>query len=183
MHIKALHLPEITPWTYDQIREAYDQMMDFCMKGAPFGTGVLKWSEDGMQHFADCRVLFMLDLRVLLLSSAASVLLLVFGRMKNIRAPRPFGKGPFFWAGVIPAVIFIVLAILVMFADFDQAFVTFHHLFFPGKSNWIFYYDVDEIINVLPEVFFMDCAILIVVMIIVFSLLSILIDRIVYRKS
>ena len=183
MHINALHLTEITPWSYDEIRAAYDEMMDFCMHGAPFGTGVLKWSEEGMLHFADCRVLFMLDLRVLLVSFTAVVLLLAFGKPRNISMPKICGRGPFFWAGVIPAVIFIALVVLVALTDFDQAFVTFHHMFFPGKSNWLFNPYEDEIINVLPEVFFMDCAILIVVVIVVLSIVSILIDRSLRKKK
>ena len=45
--------------------------------------------------------------------------------------------------------------------DFDRAFVVFHSLFFPGKTNWLFDPRTDEIINILPEVFFRNCAILI----------------------
>ena len=57
------------------------------------------------------------------------------------------------WIGVIGG-----LAAL----DFDRAFVVFHSLFFPGKSNWIFDWRVDEIILVLPQVVFRNYAILIV---------------------
>ena len=45
--------------------------------------------------------------------------------------------------------------------DFDRAFVIFHSIFFPGKTNWVFDWHADPIIRVLPQVFFMDCAILI----------------------
>ena len=51
--------------------------------------------------------------------------------------------------------------------DFDKAFVTFHHIFFPGKTNWIFDYRTDEIIMILPEEFFRNCAILIVAVMLV----------------
>ena len=176
MQIGPLHLVETTPWSYDQIREAYDQMMDFCMWGAPFGTGVLKWSEEGMQHFADCRVLFRLDLRMLAGAAAAVTGLLVLRRKYGIREWRPCGRGPLFWAGVIPACVFAMLALLVRFVNFDKAFVTFHHIFFPGKSNWIFDWNKDQIIQVLPETFFMNCAILIVALILAFSIGLIVID-------
>ena len=176
LQIGLLRLEETTPWSAAEMREAYNQMMDFCMWGRPFGTGVLKWSEEGMQHFADCRVLFMLDLRMLILSFAAVIALLLIRRKAGFLPWRPFGRGPAFWAGVIPACVFAVLAMLVRFINFDKAFVIFHHLFFPGKTNWIFDWNEDQIIQILPETFFMNCAILIVVLILVLSLLLILAD-------
>ena len=30
-HIDALHLTETTPWTEEEIRQAYDEMLDFCL--------------------------------------------------------------------------------------------------------------------------------------------------------
>ena len=45
--------------------------------------------------------------------------------------------------------------------DFDRAFVVFHALFFPGKTNWLFDPNEDQIINILPQEFFRSCAILI----------------------
>lgn len=159
-HIEALHLPERTGYTAAQIREAYDQMMDFCMKGAPFGTGDLKWTESGMEHFRDCAVLFCLDLRVLTGSFAALLFCAVL-RSKGFRPRRFLGRGPTFFAGAGLIAVFAVITGLAAM-DFDRAFVTFHHIFFPGKSNWLFDPTADEIINVLPEVFFRNCAILIV---------------------
>lgn len=181
--IEALHLTEYTPWSYAQIREAYDQMMDFCLKGAPFGTGVLKWSEEGMLHFADCRALFMLDLRLLKWSAAATAVLLILRSAGFVREKRFFGRGPFFWAGVLPAAVFALLVVLTFFVDFDTVFVTFHQLFFPGKTNWIFDPATDEIILVLPEVFFMRCAILIVAMIMLLSAVSIAADFLTAPKA
>ena len=45
--INALNLPQQTGWSAETIREAYDQVLDFCVLGAPFGTGELAWSESG----------------------------------------------------------------------------------------------------------------------------------------
>ena len=45
--------------------------------------------------------------------------------------------------------------------DFDRAFTVFHAVFFPGKDNWIFDPATDQIILVMPQVFFRNCAILI----------------------
>ena len=176
-HITALKLPESTGWSYAEIKQAYDEMMDFCMNGAPFGAGILRWSEEGMQHFADCRVLFMFDFKMM----AAGAVLLVLGHIlyaiTGKKTLRPLGKGPLFWAAAALAAFFILLVILVAAVDFDSAFVTFHHLFFPGKCNWLFDPAADQIILVLPEVFFMDAAIFIVVLILLFCVLAVLADR------
>ena len=39
-HIAALDLPGRTGWSAAEIRNAYNEMLDYCILGAPFGTGV-----------------------------------------------------------------------------------------------------------------------------------------------
>lgn len=159
LHIEAMDLPARTGWTAEEIRTGFDEMMDFCVFRQPFGTGVMKWSEEGYAHFRDCELLFRLDFTVLAVSLAAVLLL---GHMSRDFRVVPFaGRGPLFWAGSSLAGLFALIAGLAAL-DFDRAFVVFHTLFFPGKSNWIFDWRVDEIILVLPQDFFMHCGILIV---------------------
>lgn len=159
LHIDAMELPAQTGWTAEEIRGAFDEMMDYCVYRQPFGTGVLKWSEEGYAHFRDCELLFRLDFTVLAVA-LASVLLLWLMRSER-KAVCVLGRGPLFWAGAGLAGLFAVIAGLAAL-DFDRAFVVFHTLFFPGKSNWIFDYRTDEIILVLPQDFFMHCGMLIV---------------------
>ena len=45
--------------------------------------------------------------------------------------------------------------------------VSYTHLFFPGKDNWLFDPATDQIILVMPEEFFRNCAILIGVVLLV----------------
>ena len=45
--------------------------------------------------------------------------------------------------------------------DFDAAFTIFHRIFFPGKDNWLFNPFTDPIITLLPQDFFLHCALLI----------------------
>ena len=42
-HAALLHLPEQTGWSMAQIHEAYNEMLNFCLFGTPFGTGDLRW--------------------------------------------------------------------------------------------------------------------------------------------
>ena len=68
-HIDPLALCEKTGLTRDEIKTAFDEMMDFCVGNAEFSTGVLRWSESGKSHFTDVRELFLLDLRALAVSA------------------------------------------------------------------------------------------------------------------
>lgn len=159
LHIGGLGLPEKTGWTAVEIRNAFDEMMDYCVFRQPFGTGVLKWSEEGYAHFADCEVLFRMDFTALAIALAAVLILAHMG--KEYEAVSIMGRGPMFWAGSLLSGCFVAIAGLAAL-DFDKAFVIFHSLFFPGKTNWIFDYRVDQIIEVLPQVVFRNYGILIV---------------------
>ena len=162
LHIEALDLPARTGYGADTIRAAFDAMMDYELKGAPFSTGALKWSEEGMRHFADVRVLFRLDLVLLVLTALLLVLYLFF--RKKISLFRFKGFHPSFFAGTGLIVFFGIVSFLAAL-DFDRAFTVFHRIFFPGKTNWVFDYRTDEIIRILPQVYFRNCAILAVALI------------------
>lgn len=158
-HIFLLDLPGRTGFSAGEIRRAFDQALDFCTGGAPFGAGVLAWSEGGKAHFADCAALFRLDFALLFVSSLTAAVCLLLCR-RGLRPARLLRRGPLFWAGSSLAALFAVLTGLAAL-DFDGAFVAFHRLFFPGKDNWLLNADTDQIILILPQAFFRDCAILI----------------------
>ena len=164
-HIGPLHLAEQTGLTEEQIRTAYDEMLDYCLGAEEFSTGVLRYSQSGMDHFTDVRRLFLLDLWVLWGSAVALAVLLIAARLARRRSARLLGRGPCFWAGAGLGVVFLVVGGLAAL-DFDRAFVVFHALFFPGKDNWLFDPDTDQIIAILPQVFFRNCAILILAVLI-----------------
>lgn len=76
-HIKALNLDGYTGLSVEQIKEAFDQVMDYCLGLRPdFAAGVLPFSASGASHFADVRVLFLLDLWIAVISLAALVICL-----------------------------------------------------------------------------------------------------------
>lgn len=159
-HIGPLGLEASTGLTEEEIKTAFDEMLDYCLGGEEFSTGVLKWSESGKSHFTDVRFLFQLDLQVLVGALALLTACLLLIRRGRHRPARILGRGPAFWAGAGLGTVFLIVGVLAAL-DFDRAFVAFHALFFPGKDNWLFDPDVDQIINILPQAFFRDCAILI----------------------
>lgn len=169
-HIEGLHMPEKTGWTREQIREAFDDVMDFLLKGAEFKTGDLAWSESGRSHFADCKFLFHLDLRIFALTGIALLVLLLLFRHKKEHPARLAGRGPSFWAAIGIIACFGSFGAF-MACDFDRAFTVFHQIFFPGKTNWVFDARTDQVILVMPETFFRNCAILIGALLLLFTVL------------
>lgn len=181
-HIGPMKLAEHTGLTEDEIKTAFNEMLDYCLGGAEFSTGALKWSESGKSHFTDVRGLFLLDLRVLAVSVillAALGLIVWCGR---IRPARPLGRGFGFWAGAGLGAVFLLVGALAAL-DFDRAFVIFHALFFPGKDNWLFDPSTDQIINILPQDFFRNCAILILALLVIGCAALILWDLLHRRKQ
>ena len=161
-HIEPLQLPEKTGWTAEQIKTAYDEMMDFCIGLTDeFSVGDLGWSESGKDHFADVRKLFVLDLWALVISVALLVATVFIGRKNKLQ-----GHTPGFWGAIGLGACFVIVGGLAAL-DFGRAFEIFHKIFFPGKENWLFDPLEDQIIMVLPEEFFRNCAILILGLILI----------------
>ena len=141
-HIKALNLDGYTGLSVEQIKEAFDQVMDYCLGLRPdFAAGVLPFSASGASHFAD-------------------VLL---------------GHGPGFWAAIGLGGLFLIVGGLAA-TNFERAFVVFHSIFFPGKTNWLFDWRTDPIILLLPEDFFRNCAILILTLLVFWCVVLIAAD-------
>ena len=180
-HVDALDMPERTGFDREVIIEAYDEVLDFLtLPGHEFGTGELEYSEEGKGHFEDCKVLFDLNRNAFLISLAVVVLLSLLNKIKVIKLARPFGKRISFFVGLSALILFLSLAVIVA-QDFGSAFTVFHQIFFPGKDNWLFNPFTDQIILVMPQQFFMDCAILICSSILIISFM--LIARGKRRKS
>lgn len=160
-HIGPLGLEKQTGLTMEEIRTAFNEMLDYCLgKSDKFSTGVLRWSENGKSHFTDVRELFLLDLRIFAVSAILLAVTVGAAALLKRRPARLLRRGPCFWAGAGLGSVFLLLGGLAAL-DFDRAFVVFHSLFFPGKDNWLFDPAADQIINILPQTYFMDCAVLI----------------------
>lgn len=157
-HIGPFQLDEWMGMTAGQIKEAYGQMMDYCIGLTDtFAVGVLPFSELGASHFADVRNLFLLDLWVLVIAGILLAALCLLDRGKPIRLR---GHTPGYWSAIGLIATFATVGSLASL-DFNRAFTIFHKLFFPGKDNWIFDGREDPVIYMLPEEFFRNCAILI----------------------
>lgn len=174
--IGPLGIGEYTGLTREQIRQAYDETLNYCTGlSGEFSTGVLPWSESGRSHFQDVRGLFLMDFAVLGVSAALLLGDLLLRKRRKVQPYRFLGRGPGFWAAAGLGGVFSLVGILAAL-DFDRAFVVFHALFFPGKDNWIFDWRTDAVILILPEEFFRNCAILIVALLLVWCAVLIAAD-------
>lgn len=172
--IDALELEEVSGLSEAEIRNAYDDVLDYCTgKSDEFSAGVLPFSDEGASHFADCRKLFILDFEIFGVSLLLIAALTMYRRRRGLH--EFCGRSPAFWgaAGICGA---ICAAAALAATDFDRAFEVFHGIFFPGKDNWIFAPKLDPIIKLMPEAFFRNCAILIALLIALVSAIIIISD-------
>lgn len=170
MQIESLGIPEDTGLSVSEIKDAYNEVLDFLvLPNREFGTGLFKWSEEGKSHFVDCKKLFDLNLTMFIISLVVVVVAFILNKKKIIKICRPCGYNFTFLCGISTLGFFAFLGGICAI-DFDKAFTVFHAIFFPGKDNWIFDSRKDQIINAMPQDFFMNCAILIASSIIIISL-------------
>ncbi len=173
-HIDAYNLEELSGKSEEQIKEAYDEVLDYLtLPNKEFGTGEFAYSDAGKGHFEDCKFLFDLNAVVLLISVFGIIALLFLKKRKLFSPLRPFGCHFSLTCGVGTLGLFAIVGGLAAL-DFDKAFEVFHKIFFYGKGNWVFDSREDAIITVLPQEFFLNCGILIIASIIIISLILII---------
>ena len=182
-HITPMNLVEESGYSRAEIIDAYNEVLDYLtLPGKEFGTGVMEYSESGKDHFVDCKGLFNLNATVLLISAATLLTILILRRKGKLELEEIGGYHPIFYSGVGAILIPCVLGLLIS-VDFDRAFVIFHKIFFSGKDNWTFHPRYDEIIMVLPQEFFRNCAVLIGVSIIALSSIAIIVPAVRRRRN
>lgn len=151
--LRALDLPGQSGMSEALILEQYDALIGYNDLGGPEELVFpdLPSSENALTHFAQVRTIF-LGFQVLLL---VTLVLSVTGILL-LRRKRPLYLVS---AGVFSLVPPIALGFAVATA-WDKLFVVFHELVF-RNDLWIFSSQTDPIIDLLPDEFFMHCAVMI----------------------
>ena len=165
-HIGAMDLPSQSGFTESEIKQAYDDVLDYLtLPNKEFKTGVMAHSAEGKAHFKDCKVLFNLNAGVL--TASALCLAVLYVLRKRIKVCKAVSFYTSLTAIILPVVIGSLASL-----NIDKAYVIFHRIFFPGKDNWLFDPVRGEIISVLPMQFFINCGILIGISIVVLSVVT-----------
>ena len=167
-HIDDLKLVEKTNYTYKEIKEAYDDVINYTTLNKPFKTGKLKYSIEGKDHFKDCKRLFMINFIILFIST-----IIIIIKKKYLNNLKVLNLNIEFWSSILVLSICLILLVTSIIIGFDNCFEIFHKVFFLGKDNWIFVPSRDEIINILPIEYFRNCVILFLI-IVVFCTLTII---------
>ena len=176
-HISYLNIPKTTGYTFNEIKESYDDVIDYIVFNSDFKTGKLKYSLEGEDHFKDCKKLFTINFIILGLSSIG---LLIKKRWYNNIKLHNYNIS--FWSSILVISIFINVLCFSIIVGFDKFFEIFHNIFFHGKDNWLLDSKTDEIIKILPQEFFMNCAILVLSIIFIITII-IIIKEISKRKA
>ena len=168
--INYLNIDKISGLPVETIKDNYDILINY---QSIFYQGNLNLPDFAMSvagriHFPEVKTIFEVIQVSMLISGIISIILLIKRfKEKEYRFLR--------LTGIITILIPSILGFLVAI-DFDQAFIIFHKLFF-RNDFWIFDYQTDPVITILPETFFMHCFILIVLIIVVFALLCLIFYR------
>ena len=163
-----------TGYSVDMIKENYDALIDYC---SPFFQGSLQFptlpsSASGISHFEEVKVIFNLFF-VLLCTTPIFLFGLIWLQRKQNNDSYLLST-PIIMC-ILPMFVGIACAI-----DFNRIFVLFHEIVF-RNDDWIFSRYEDPIILFLPERFFLQCALIIVITVLLGC--SYFVIRYVHRKN
>lgn len=176
MDINLLDISEASGYSREEIRENYDALIDY---SSPFFRGKLSFptltsSEAGLQHFKEVKNIFM-SFYVLAALSLISLVFIIIG--KGRKKEFSYLAVSSLTAVLLPAVLGLLLAL-----DFDTSFVIFHKLFF-NNDYWLFDPVTDPVIQILPDTFFLHCALMIIGIVILCSIILYITYLILKRRS
>jgi len=162
MDIDALSIEAVSGMSRADILLNYNALIDYC---SPFFTGPLTFptleaSASGLQHFAEVKNIFVSFYYIAAVTLVLGVVIIIKKEKSREIMYLPVSS--------ITAILLPLLLGIYMAADFDRAFLLFHKLFFKN-DYWIFDPATDPVILILPEDFFMHCAILIILIVLLFA--------------
>ena len=162
MDVDRFNIPASARMTREEIIENYDALIDYNL---PLTDGelvfpTLTMSEHGRQHFAEVKDIFdAFKIMGLILLPLCAVGIALFAKMKE----RFYLLLTAIFSVALPAVVGGLLAL-----NWDRAFVLFHKLFF-NNDYWLFDPRTDPVITILPDGFFLHCAVAIIALVLLFG--------------
>lgn len=170
--MQHLHIPEVSGYSASEIRQNYDALIDYnsVFNSDDLVFPTLPMSENGHTHFVEVKRIFVF---VQCLAAATFFLCAALTVPCIKKLDFRFLK----YAGILTFAVPAVLGVLIA-ANWDAAFVAFHHLFF-NNDYWIFSAATDPVITILPDTFFLHAAILILGCVVAGSLLCLIVYRVI----
>lgn len=152
--IEKFHIAETSGYPEEEIRRNYDALIDYNMawKDGELSFPTLPMSEHGKIHFEEVKEVFDVFKYLALFGGIIGIAGIVFMAVKKEYRYLKM-------TAVVSCGLPVVLAALVAVC-WDKVFVIFHKLFF-RNDYWLFDSSTDPVITILPDEFFMHCALLI----------------------
>lgn len=152
--IKHLNIPASSGYSAQEIRQNYDALISY---NSVFFTGALNFptmsmSQNGEIHFEEVKDIFVM-IQLMFMGLALPVILGFVVKLKNKNYA--VLKLTALFSVALPLVLGALIAL-----NWNSFFVLFHKLFF-DNDYWIFDAATDPVITILPDVFFMHCALMI----------------------
>lgn len=174
--INHLKITETVNMSESVLKDNYNKLMSYLLNNniKDLSLPDFPMSPHGKTHFEEVKILFNFNNYILYGTLLISVLGIIASLMK--------GKIKTFKFASISLIIIPIILAIPFAVDFNGAFTVFHKLTF-NNDYWLFDPDTDPIINALPESYFMHCAIGILLLITVFSLVLYGIYRLLKRRQ
>lgn len=171
--INYLDIKNSSGYSEEKIKENYNYTINYVNKSSldEYSPPSLKASKDGKNHFKDVQNIFK-NIKFIISLSIIMIPLGIF-ILERYKYQRKYLK-----ISSILLTIFPFLLIILFSLDFNWIFTLFHKAVF-SSNNWLFDPEYDQIINILPEDYFMHCASLILLI----SIISGLILMIIFRRK
>jgi integral membrane protein TIGR01906 len=147
-----------------EILRNYNALIDYC---SPFFRGGLAFptlaaSPSGLSHFAEVKQIFTF---FYILGAITLVIVVITIIKKSQTRDYSYLFVSAIMSIVLPAIFGILIAL-----NFDRTFILFHKIVF-HNNDWLFDPATDPVITILPEAFFMHCAVMIICIVILLSIL------------
>lgn len=175
--MKQMQLSQLSGLSEEEIKENYDVLIDYnsMFYQGELNLPTLPMSESGRIHFEEVRRIFVSVQYLCLVSFLACLgLTVVSVRQKT-------GWKFLKFSSLLTVILPVVLGVLIAW-NWDRFFITFHHLFF-RNDYWIFDPKTDPIITILPDTFFLHCALMILICVVASSLLMAILYYVLTKSS
>ncbi len=153
--IDFLQIPESSGYPEEEIKQNYDVLIDYNNLWGPeileFPT--LAMSETGRIHFEEVKAVFVFFEYLAMGTGILSLAGIIYNCRRRDYLFLLLGG---IFTVMIPSIAGVLIAL-----NWERVFVLFHEIVF-DNDYWIFHPSTDPVITILPDEFFMHCAIMIV---------------------
>ena len=170
LDVDLLHIAETSGLPRAEILENYNTLIDY---NSIFGTKELAFptlamSETGCIHFEEVKNVFAFFEITLIVSGVLVLAGVIYRHFKK-------NPGYLLLSGILTVALPLVLGILIAL-NWQTVFILFHKIVF-RNDYWIFDAATDPVITILPDAFFMHCALLILALVVLGSVVCLLLYR------